>query len=116
MIDLPAFDTGEYEGCEFRMLDGGATLSLSIAERVPFIISFSRVRWHEFTALPNCTPDQIRTAYFKLVDLGSTGRLEAFLAADTEANKAYSSLRHFRIFLDETGCHEFLAESAWASA
>lgn len=112
VIDLPAFDTGQYEGSDFSMSGGDASLTLRIAEQESFTIYFSRVRWHEFTALPNCNPDQIRSAYFALVDLGSTQRLSLFLASDVLSKSANYSLRHFRIFLDETGCHELLAESA----
>ncbi len=116
MIDLPAFDTGQYEGSDFSMSGGDASLTLHIAEQASFTICFSRVRWHEFTALPNCSADQVRSAYFALVDLGSTQRLSSFLASDSSSRKAYGSLRHFRILLDETGCHEILAESARVGA
>jgi hypothetical protein len=116
VIELPAFDSGQYEGCEFRISDGSAALSIRVAEQEPFTIYFSHVRWCEFTALPNCSADQIRSAYFKLVDLGSTDWRSAFSSADTSARKPYASLRHFRIFLEETGCYELLAESAWIGA
>jgi hypothetical protein len=66
--------------------------------------------------LPNCSADQVRSAYFTLVDLGSTQRLSSFLASDSSFSKAHGSLRHFRIFLYETGCHEILAESARVGA
>jgi hypothetical protein len=112
MVELPAFDTGQYEGSDFSMSGGDASLTIHIAEQESFTIYFSRVRWHEFAALPNCSADQIRNAYFALVDLGLTQRLSSFLASDSSSRKAYGSLRHFRIFLDETGCHEILAESA----
>lgn len=116
MIDLPAFDSGQYEGYEFRMSDGSAALSIRVAEQEPLTIHFSHVRWHEFTALPNCSADQIKSAYFKLVDLDSTYWRSAFIGADTSARKAYSELRHFRIFLEETGCYELLVEAAWIGA
>ncbi len=116
MIDFPAFDTGQYEGSEFSMSGWDAVLTVHIAEQASFTICFSRVRWHEFTALPNCSADQIRNAYFKLVDLGSTQRLKSFLASDSSSRKAYGSLSHYRVFLDETGCHEILAESARVGA
>ena len=64
--ELPAFDTGQYKGCEFAMSSDGATLTLHVAELPP--LSFH----------------------------------------------AYATLRHYRIFLDETGCHEVFAESVAA--
>ncbi len=40
--------------------------------------------------------------------------LENHLRADQASVKQYKELHHFRIFLEEAGCHEFLAESAHA--
>ena len=114
MIELPEFDTGQYEGCELLMKDGGATLTLKIAEQPDFSISLLKVRWHQFTALPNCTADQVKGAYFKLAELGDSPELKAFMASDRASSKPYKELHHYRIFLDETGCHEFFAESAQA--
>ncbi len=116
MIDLPAFDTGQYEGSDFSMSRGDASLTLHFAEQESFTICFARVRWHEFTASPNCSAEQIRSAYFALADLGSTQRLRSFIASDLSSRRAYGSLCHFRIFLDETGCHEIFAESARVGA
>lgn len=42
-------------------------------------------------------------------------KLLAFVAADTASAKAYSELHHYRIFLDETGCHEVFAQSFTAA-
>jgi len=112
MIELPEFDTGLYEGCELHMLNGGALLKVNIAENPSFSIRFTRVRWHQFIALPNCSAEMIDGAYFKLAELHNSKKLDAFLASDSATIKAYKELHHFRIFLGETGCHEFLAESA----
>jgi len=108
--ELPPFDTGEYEGCEFRMREGEASLHIRIAELGTLTLEFSRVRWHQFTALPNCTAEMVHAAYFRLVEVASP-ELQAFIAADSASAKAYSELHHYRIFLDETGCHEVFAES-----
>ncbi len=116
MIELPEFDTGEYEGSEFYMTDGDARLTINITDRKPFVIAFSRIRWHEFTALYNCTADKISDAYFRLHEVVPSPRLKTFLASDTAACKAYRELHHYRIFLDETGCHEIFAESARVGA
>lgn len=110
VYDLPPFDTGQYEGCEFRMHAGGASLLIHVAELGTLTIFFRRVRWHQFAALPNCTHEVIQSAYFRLVEVSSP-QLADFINADKSPNRAYSELHHYRIFLDETGCHELFAES-----
>lgn len=110
VYELPPFDTGQYESCEFVMRAGGASLIVRVAELGAVSISFHRVRWHQFIALPNCAPAVINEAYFRLVEVESPA-IAAFIAADHSTRKAYSRLRHYRIFLDETGCHEVFAES-----
>ena len=110
VYDLPQFDTGQYEGCEFRMHEGNASLAISVAELGTISLTFRRVRWHQFVALPNCAAEMVDGAYFRLVEVRSPA-LAAFLAADTASRKAYSALHHYRIFLDESGCHEVFAES-----
>jgi hypothetical protein len=114
MIDLPEFDTELYEGCELHMLNGGALLQVNIAEKPTFSVRFDKVRWHQFTALPNCNVEMIESSYFKLTELQNSEKLSSFLASGIATVKAYKELHHFRIFLDETGCHEFIAESAHA--
>lgn len=111
VIELPEFDTGLYEGCEFIMSGGDAKLTLLFSELPPFAIKFSRARWHQFTALPNCNVEMIRSAYFRLVELKHSNALSTFVQADHSPRKAYRELHHYRIFLDETGCHELFAQS-----
>ncbi|HIC47195.1 MAG TPA: hypothetical protein EYM37_09650 [Methylophaga aminisulfidivorans] len=113
MINLPEFDTGLYEGCELQMLNGRALLKVNIAENPSFSIRFNKVRWHQFTALPNCSAEMIENSYFMLSELQNSDKHSSFLAGDTSSVKTYKELHHFRIFLDETGCHEFIAESAY---
>jgi len=112
IIELPQFDTGQYEDCEFIMSGADARLTLHFSELPDFGISFSRVRWHQFTALPNCNAEVIKTAYFRLVEVTPSDALTTFIKQDTEPAKAYRELHHYRIFLDETGCHELFAQSA----
>lgn len=114
MIDLPEFDTGLYEGCELQMLNGATILKVNISENPSFFIRFNKVRWHQFTALPNCTVEMINSSYFRLVEIQNSKELASFISSDTASVKAYKELHHYRIFLDETGCHEFFAESAHA--
>jgi hypothetical protein len=67
---LPSFDTGLYEGFEFLMSQGDATLTFRVTERPPIAVKFERVRWHEFVGVYNCSAEQINSAYFKLVEVG----------------------------------------------
>ena len=112
IIELPEFDTGQYEGCEFIMSGGDARLTLLLSGLPAFGIRFSRARWHQFTALPNCSVEMIKGAYFQLVEVSDSRPLTAFIKGDQAPAKAYQELHHYRIFLDETGCHELFAQSA----
>lgn len=112
IIELPKFNTGQYEGFEFQMSQGDANLTLLISELPTIRIIFSRIRWHEFTALPNCSREMIQTAYFRLVEIIDSVSLKSFIANDRSAAKAYRELHHYRIFLDESGCHELFAQAA----
>jgi hypothetical protein len=109
----PTFDTGQYEGAEFLMRGGDASLTITFSGRPNATILFRRVRWHQFTALYNCSPEQVH-AYFKLVEVDPSQSLAAYVKADRASAKAYKELHHYRIFLDETGCHEVFAESVHA--
>jgi hypothetical protein len=111
VFNLPQFDTGKYEDCEFVIKDANATLTIHIYGLSDVVISFTRVRWHQFTALYNCDADMIQDSYFKLVEVSPFRRLDAYIKNDRAPAKAYKSLHHYRIFLDETGCHEVFAEA-----
>jgi hypothetical protein len=111
VYDFPPFDTGLFDAAEFLMSGGNARLLIKVAEHSDIILQFKRVRWHEFTALYNCSAEQAKSAYFKLVRLDASERLKTYIAADRAASKAYKELHHYRIFLDEHGCHELFAES-----
>jgi hypothetical protein len=54
----------------------------------------------------------IKTAYFRLVEITDSVPLRSFIAGDGSARRAYNELHHYRIFLDESGCHEVFAEAA----
>jgi hypothetical protein len=110
VFDFPPFDTGRYEDSEFLMSEGNALLTVRVAGLPPIKISFDRVRWHEFTALYNCSPEQLEGAYFKVAEIPGSRSLATYMANDSASQKAYKELHHYRIFLDETGCHELYAE------
>lgn len=112
--ELPAFDTGQYEDYVLEMSSGVATLTIHVAELRPLSFQFSKVRWSQFTALYNCTPEMISDAYFRLVEYKDSPTLKSFINRDSAGTKSYTTLSHYRIFLDETGCHEFFAESVAA--
>ncbi len=114
ILELPPFDTGQYEGCEFNMARGNATLTIHLAELPVFKIEFGRVRWHRYTQLHNCPVSWIQQAYFRLVEISPIESLAQYVASDTSVTKPYAELHHYRIFLDETGCHEVFSESALA--
>lgn len=109
-FDLPPFDTGRYEDSEFLMSAGNGLLTIRVDGMPPIKLSFERVRWHEFTALYNCSPEQVESAYFKVVEILHSHSLARYVANDRASRKAYRELHHYRIFLDETGCHELYAE------
>jgi hypothetical protein len=109
--DFPQFDTGLFDGAEFLMSGGNARLLIKVTEHPSIILHFERIRWHEFTALHNCSADQIGSAFFKLVTVDESKRLTEYVAADRASRKAYRVLHHFRVFLDEYGCHELFAQS-----
>lgn len=111
-IELPSFDTGEYEDCELQMSGGNAVLTVRVFGLDPIRIGFARVRWHRFTSLYACPAEWISGYYFKVGVVAKSQELEDHLRADQASVKPYTQLHHFRILLDETGCHEFLAESA----
>lgn len=113
-IELPSFDTGEYEGCELQMSDGNAVLTVHVFGRDPIRIGFALVRWHRFTSLYACPTDWVSGYYFRVGVVAKSQELEDYLRSDRASAKPYKELHHFRIVLDETGCHEFLAESASA--
>src|SRR5829696_2526837 len=88
IIELPEFDTGQYEGCEFIMSGGDARLTLLLSGLPAFGIRFSRARWHQFTALPNCSVEMIKGAYFRLVEVSDSRPLTAFIKGDQAPAKA----------------------------
>jgi hypothetical protein len=94
------------------MSGGDAHLVVHVAGGADVVVTFKRIRWHEFTALYNCRPEQVSESYFKLTEVRSSRSLAEFLAADQASSKAYSELHHFRVCLDEHGCHEVFAQSA----
>jgi len=111
VYDFPPFNTGLFADTEFLLSGGDARLLIKVEEQPNIILRFDRVRWHEFIAMYNCSAEQVKSAYFKVVRLDDSKRLMEYITADRAASKAYKELHHFRIFLDEHGCHELFGES-----
>jgi hypothetical protein len=109
VYNLPEFDTGQYEDSEFTMSCGNAVLTIHIDELPTIRIQFDRVRWHLFTALTNCKVEMIESSYFRLVEVKQSEALSVFIQSDYR--NLYEKLHHYRIFLDETGCHEIFSKS-----
>jgi len=115
IYDFPPFGTGSFECASFTMAKGDAELVVRVAKHDDIVLRFKRARWHQFTALYNCSPEQVKSAYFKLVELQGSKAVARYAAEDRANAKAYRELHHFRVFLDEHGCHELFAESASGS-
>ena len=81
----------------------------------PISITFLKTRWHQFTSKYACPASWVHEAYFRVVEVPSTEALDRFLIADRARVKPYKELHHYRVFLDETGCHEVFAESLHAN-
>jgi len=56
----------------------------------------------------------VADAYFRVVEYPNSAAVADFIRQDRASRTAYTTLSHYRIFLDETGCHEVFAESAAA--
>ena len=65
--------------------------------------SFVGVEDVEFTAYASCTPEQAQ-AYDRLMKIEPSDKLVALRGS------ASKSLQHFRIFFDEAGCLDVIAE------
>ncbi len=114
LIKFPSFDTGTYEGSDFLMSGGDAVLTVRVSEMAPIVVKFFSVRWHQFTAQYNCTAEQVGGAYFAVAEVNDSAALLEYLENDRAPTTAYRELHHYRVFLDETGCHELFAESCAA--
>ena len=112
IVAFPRFDTGQFEGAEFLMARGNAELVTHVAGEDDVVVSFVRVRWHQFTAMYNCSAEQLEGAYFSVAEVIGSESLSRYLIGNKASTKAYEALHHFRVFLDEHGCHEVFAESA----
>ncbi len=70
---------------------------------------FTGVKAATFTAHSSCTPDQTR-AYDRLIIVGPSDMLASLRGADPKV------LQHLRIYFDEVGCLDVVAEDFWPPA
>lgn len=105
IIELPDFDTGQFSSAELLLKEGHATLTLHIDELEDISLHFIGVRWHNFTSLYNCSTNQL-SAYFKVVEITHSDYLRQYKIKDKLAAESH----HYRIFLDDHGCHEIIAK------
>ncbi|NVJ67587.1 MAG: hypothetical protein HWE16_13960 [Gammaproteobacteria bacterium] len=109
-IELGEFDTGLYSGCKFHTEGKQALLTVEVNEVGDKLIKFDEVKYHQFTALYHCDKSMIEP-YFKVVELPKSKELKQFLKRDLSGYPP-KALKHYRIFLDESGCFDIFAESA----
>ena len=104
--------TEPFEAVSFEIAQGDGVLMLGDPEHPPEPrLKFRRLRWHQFTALYNCGPDMIREAYQRLIEYPDSREVATYISQDRAAVKAYKELHHYRVFIDEHGCHDIYAES-----
>ena len=107
ICDFHPRDTGLFGRSDFTMAGGNAELKLFFGEHGDISLMFNGILWHEFTTLYYCSLEQISSAYFRLVEVKKSERLNSYLAS----KRAKVFVHHYRVFLDDHGCHEVLAES-----
>lgn len=69
-------------------------------------LEFLQVEALSFTAAYSCSPDQIK-AYDKLVEIPSSPWIESLIIGGRSQDK---QLHHYRIFFDDVGCYEVVAQ------
>ena len=102
VYDFPPFNTGLFADTEFLLSGGDARLLIKVEEQPNIILRFDRVRWHEFTAMYNCSAEQVKSAYFKVVRLDDSERLMEYITADRATSKAYKGTSPLSSFLGRT--------------
>ena len=94
------------EGPELLLKPGSAVLRLD-SDGAWYEIRFHNVIGLRFASFETCTAEQVR-AYDQIVVVPSSNWAEQ---TRREAHLDISSAQHFRLFLDDVGCYEILADS-----
>jgi len=115
VILLPTMDSERYERCSFSLQDRESLLTIYMAELPPFLIHFSRLRWHRCTPHAECVPALIQGCDMAVAEVRESPALKAYIAKEKVAPEDAGLLHHYRIYLGKGGCHEAFARSVYAS-
>ena len=115
VILLPTMDSERYERCSFALQDRESLLTVYMTDLPPFLIHFSRLRWHRCTPYADCVPALIQGCDMAVAEVRESPALKAYLQKSSVDPREGGTLRHFRIYLGKGGCHEAFARSVYAS-
>jgi len=115
VILLPTMDSERYERCSFSLNDRESLLTIHMQELPPFLIHFSRLRWHRCTPQKECVPALIQGCDMAVAEVRESPALRAYIQRENVPAKDAEGLHHFRIYLGKGGCHEAFAQSVYAS-
>jgi hypothetical protein len=115
VILLPTMDSERYERCSFSLQDRESLLTVYMTELPPFLIHFSRLRWHRCTPHAECVPALIQGCDMAVAEVRESPALKAYVAKEKVAPRDAAALHHYRIYLGKGGCHEAFARSVYAS-
>ena len=72
---------------------------------------FDGVETYKATFDKACSPEMVRAAYDRVVDLGATSWLREVSSELARHNANISSLQHLMIYFDDGPCYEFVCRS-----
>lgn len=73
-------------------------------------LRFHRVRAYRFVAEGHCTPWHVEDAYDTLVEIEKSDWIGELLAAERSETSGQWKIRHFLIYIDDSGAYEVAAE------
>lgn len=112
VILLPTMDAGRFERCSFALDERRATMTIYMTGLAPFVIHFSRLCWHRFTAHDDCPSTITEGCHMAVAEIKSSPALKAHIAREKIPEKQARGLHHYRIYFGLGGCHEAFAASA----
>jgi|TARA_A200000159_G_C7338259_1_gene345957 hypothetical protein len=107
---LKQFDTGLFKASKLTVYGKSANLEIELHRLENETLNFDNVYSFRFTPLCACDLNMI-DAYFKVVSIDGSKELRELSSKLLKAGHLNTQLKHLRIFLDEEGCYDFLAES-----
>jgi hypothetical protein len=115
VILLPTMDSERYERCSFSLQDRESLLTIYMRDLPPFLLHFSRLRWHRCTPHGECVPALIQGCDMAVAEVRESPALKAYVTREKVAAADAAALHHYRIYLGKGGCHEAFARSVYAS-